>query len=73
MLDLNQGRVRINTLGFGLFADMNMLRRIAKLNRGKSKRVFEELNAAQQVALVLGAQPEFCLGGEDGGFAKKPD
>ena len=52
MEDLNQDRVRINTLGFGPLADMKMLKRIAGFNGGKSRRVFEELDAAEQVSYL---------------------
>ena len=47
--EMNQDRVRINTLGFGPLANMKMLREIAGFNGGSSRRVFEELDASQQV------------------------
>ena len=49
IVKMNQNRVRISTLGFGSLANMKMLNQIAGLNGGSSRRVFEELDAAEQV------------------------
>ena len=49
IVDMNQNRIRISTLGFGPLAEMKILKQIAGLNGGSSRRVFEELDAAAQV------------------------
>uniref|UniRef100_F6U637 VWFA domain-containing protein n=1 Tax=Ciona intestinalis TaxID=7719 RepID=F6U637_CIOIN len=46
---INGGRVNLHTIGFGSLVDMRFLEKLAALNGGVSRRVFESLDAATQI------------------------